>query len=416
MSFKHFLITESEKKNIKAMYGLITEEVNPAPITTTVTFAGGRYLQQSANFSQVVTNFQKIKDFIKSVPTGKIVEVVIESGESRIPNTDEEKGGVTVGPGYLSQKRYETIYSYLKGQFTKWKQSDAAFKKPEKFTEIPPKIGTTKWVGTTFCPSTKLDLTKDPQGFICTSDSFQPGPNILNWKQGKQSTYKELFNAYQQEQFVKVTFRVANSGVPTSMIPNFGCLSGMKIEFNYDAIVEKSVDGAGGSNSHCCSRGKFTISANGIPLKRTDGKGYANVNNHPDQKDVQELQSDSRPQGQSSIGLRKTDANPNGEVVCLPPGMQGKTVEKDFKLLGLTNYRYNTFKIDAATANKIVRDSGGKPGYLNITVAGIGSVHTQATRLLVYSPDGKIYWDTCSNGVCQRKDTYQIPYCSGKSF
>ena len=106
MSFKHFLITESEKKNIKAMYGLITEEVNPAPITTTVTFAGGRYLQQSANFSQVVTNFQKIKDFIKSVPTGKIVEVVIESGESRIPNTDEEKGGVTVGPGYLSQKRY----------------------------------------------------------------------------------------------------------------------------------------------------------------------------------------------------------------------------------------------------------------------------------------------------------------------
>lgn len=416
MSFKHFLITEAEKKNIKAMYGLITEAVDPAPITTTVTFAGGRYLPQSANFSQVVENFQKIKDFIKAVPTGKIVEVVIEAGESKIPNTDNEKSGVRVEPGYLSQKRYETIYSYLKGQFDKWKQSDAAFKKPEKFTETPPKIGTSKWVGTAFCPSTKVDLTKDPQGFACTSDTFQPGPNILNWKQGKESTYKQWFDAYQQQQFVKVTFRVANAGVPTSGVPNVGCLSGMKIEFNYDDVVEKSVDGAGVSNVHCCSRGKFTVSANGIPLKRKDGKDHANINNHPEHKDAQEIQSDTRVQGQSSTGLKKTDRNPNGEGVCLPPTMQGKTVEKDFKLYGLNNYRYNTFILDGATANKIVKDSAGKPGYLKITVAGIGSVHEQAARLLVYSPDGKLYWDTCSNGVCQRKDSYLVPYCAGKSF
>jgi len=423
MSFKHFLITEAEKKNIKAMYGLITEAVDPAPITTTVTFTGGRYLQQSANFSQVVENFQKIKDFIKSVPTGKIVEVVIEAGESQIPNTDNENGGTPVNPGILSAKRYDTISTYLTKQFTKWKDADPAFKKPEKFTKIPAKIGVTPWmsnnqVSVPFCPKEKIPAD-DKQGYVCTDEKFVPAPGVLNWQQGKNSVYKAWFDKYQKQQYVKVTFKVSEGSapnVPTSGIPNVGCLSGMRIEFNYDDVVEKSVDGAGVSNVHCCSRGKFTVSANGIPLKRKDGKDHANINNHPEHKDAQEIQSDTRVQGQSSTGLKKTDRNPNGEGVCLPPTMQGKTVEKDFKLYGLNNYRYNTFILDGATANKIVKDSAGKPGYLKITVAGIGSVHEQAARLLVYSPDGKLYWDTCSNGVCQRKDSYLVPYCAGKSF
>jgi hypothetical protein len=426
MSFKHFLITEAEKKNIKAMYGLITEAVDPAPITTTVTFAGGRYLQQSANFSQVVENFQKIKDFIKSVPTGKIVEVVIEAGESQIPNTDNENGGTRVNPGILSTKRYDTISTYLTKQFTKWKDADPAFKKPEKFTKIPAKIGATPWmsnnqVSVPFCPKEKIPAD-DKQGYVCTDDKFVPAPVVLNWQQGKDSVYKAWFDKYQKQQYVKVTFKVGEGSapnVPTSMVPRVACLKGMKIELNYDAVVEKSVDGGGLSNVHCCSRGEFAITANNIRLSRSDKKSVnANINNHPDEITQQNPQTDGRRQGQSSTGLKKTKKFPNGEGVCLPPNLKkGTVVDTDFKLEGLDNYRYNTFTIDGVMADKIVKDSNGQPGVLNIGVSAVdSSQHSSAARLLIYSPEGKLYWDSCSGNVCQRKPVYQVPYCIGKSF
>jgi hypothetical protein len=419
MSFKQFLITELEKKDIKGMYGLITEAVDPQPITTTITFAGGKYLEQSANFSQITSNVNKIKTFIKSVPAGKIVEVVIEAGESQIPNTDNEHGGKPVNPGILSTERYKTISSYLTKTFEEWKKSDATLKKPEKFTKIPPKIGVTNWIGAPFCPKEKVPAS-DPQGFACTEDTFKPGANVVNWKQGKGSTYKTWFDKYQQQQYVKVTFRVANGSVsndPTPMVPRVQCLKGMKIELNYDAIVEKSVDGSGVSNVHCCSRGEFAIAANNIRLSRSDKKSInANINNHPDEITEQNPQSDSRRQGQSSTGLKKTTKFPNGEGVCLPPNIKkGTVVDNNFKLEGLDNYRYNTFIIDGVMADKIVKDSNGQPGVLNIAVSAVdSSQHSSAARLLVYSPDGKLYWDSCSGNVCQRKAVYPVPFCSGK--
>lgn len=425
---RKLIISESEKKDILKQYNILTllkeAEIKAGQrVQTTITFAGGKYLQTSGNFSDITNNIQAIKDFCNKVPNGKIVEVVVEAGESQIPNTDNEAGGTRVDVGYLSKKRYATIKSFLQKKFDEWKTSDPNFKKPQKFVETEPVIGTTPWLDNPdgFCPSDVVTATdpKDTQGYACLSATFKPGEGVENWSKGKDTTYVTTRDQFRSEQFVRVTFRL---GVPsntiTNMPPKLECLSGMVIEYNYDSEVEKSNNGTA-SNVHCCSRGLFTISANGIKLKRTDGYEFANINNHPQFLNLQKKQPDTRAQNEAGVANYYIDGGA-AQPLCVHKSDNGKnqytSVATYVAKKPMDNYRYNTFKISPQTAKTIVDKAKGTAGLLtiNVTANDPNNTHTQAARIIVKDPKGNVYYDSCVGGNCGNRNTgdFQVSYCN----
>ena len=65
---RKLIISESEKKDILKQYNILTllkeAEIKAGQrVQTTITFAGGKYLQTSGNFSDITNNIQAIKDF-----------------------------------------------------------------------------------------------------------------------------------------------------------------------------------------------------------------------------------------------------------------------------------------------------------------------------------------------------------------
>lgn len=425
---RKLIITEEERKDILKKYNisnLIKEaEIKPGQsVQTKITFAGGKYLQTSGDFSDLTDNITAIKDFCNKVPSGKIVEVVVEAGESQIPNTDNETGGGKVDVGYLSKKRYATIKAFLQKKFDEWKTSDPNFKKPGKFVETEPVRGNTKWLDNPdgFCPSaavTNID-PNDTQGYACKGKDFNPGNGKTNWTKGKDTTYVKTRDAFRTEQFVRVTFRL---GVPgntvVNMPPKLECLSGMVIEYNYDAEVEKSNNGTA-SNVHCCSRGLFTITVDGFALKRSDGYEYANINNHPQFKNLQKKQPDSRPQNEAGVANYYINGGA-AQPLCVHVSDSGKnqytSVATYVAKKPMDNYRYNTFKISPQLAKSIVDLKKGTPGLLNINVTANdpNNTHTQAARIIVKDPKGNVYYDSCVGGNCGNRNTgdFKVSYCN----
>ena len=425
---RRLIISESEKKDILKQYNILNllkeAEIKAGEsIQTTITFNGGKYLQTSGNFTDLTNNITAIKDFCNKVPNGKIVEVVVEAGESQIPNTDNEAGGTKVEVGYLSKKRYATIKAFLQKKFDEWKTSDKNFKKPQKFVETEPVIGSTPWLDNKdgFCPSSvvkALDPT-DTQGYACKAATFNPGNGKENWTKGKDTTYVTTRDQFRSEQFVRVTFRLGTpSNTVTSMKPKLECLSGMVIEYNYDSEVEKSNNGTA-SNVHCCSRGFFKISANGIKLNRIDGNETANINNHPNEIEKQKIQKDTRPQNQAGVANYYINNGP-AQPLCVHKSDNGKnqyiSVAEYVKKKPMDNYRYNTFKISPQTAKTIVDNSKGTDGFLtiNVTPSYPENTHTQAARIIVKDPKGNVYYDSCVGGNCGNRNTgdFQVSYCN----
>ncbi|NBO36695.1 hypothetical protein EBU91_04075 [bacterium] len=444
---RRLIISEQEKKEILKQYvirNLIKEiEIKAGEsITTKITFSGGKYLETSGNFSELTNNVTAIKDFCNKVPNGKIVEVVVEAGESQIPNTDNELNGKRVDVGYLSKKRYEVIKQYLTKTFDNWKKSDPNFKKPEKFVEIEPVIGATKWLDNEagFCPSAVVNAKdpKDTQGYMCISKDFDPENGKENWKTGKSTTYLTIKDAFISEQFMKVTFRLGEAqNTVVEGPPKLECLSGMIIEYNYDSVVEISKDEKGVDNVHCCSRGKFNITANGIKLTRIDGLKYANINNHPDKKDLQEKQPDKRPQNEAGVAnyyIYDTNSQTNITTpLCVHISDNGilqyrknpkdptdknkypTSIQKYLQKKRMDNYRYNTFKISAIEAQTIITNSKGQPGFLKIKAEGYeAGQHDSAARIIVKDPKGNIYFDSCIGGKCSNPvgKEYTVSYCN----
>ena len=421
MYSRKLIITEEERKDILKKYNisnLIKEADIKAgeSITTKITFAGGKYLEASGNFTDLTNNITAIKDFCNKVPNGKIVEVVVEAGESQIPNTDNELNGEQVNVGYLSQKRSETIKTWLQNKFNQIKKTDPKFKVPQKFV-YQVSGGTTPWVGQPFCPKDKLPAG-DTQGYACKGKDFDPGNGKLNWTKGKESTYAEIRAKYVTEQYVKVTFRLAApSNQLIKMPPKLECLAGMTIEYNYDPEVEKSNNG-NYDNVHCCTRGLFKLTVNGFALKRTDNYEYANINNHPQYPNIQKKQSDTR--AQNDCGVANYHLPDGIQPLCVTRADNGKdqyntTVAQYVAKKPLDNYRYNTFKISPQLAQQIVNKDKNSSGFLTINVSEASpGQHTQAARIIVKDPKGNVYYDSCVNGNCGNRNTgdFQVSYCN----
>jgi hypothetical protein len=278
MNIKKLLISETEKLNILKQYGLIVEQAVPTNSLTVdkkITFPGGYYSEKYLG-KDLPVEIAKIQEFLKS-KTGKgfLVDVIIESGESRIPNTDNENNGDRVKPGFLSQKRNETIQNYINKQLQSFVDDKLLVKLP-KFTITPPKIGQTLWIGQPFCPKNLLPKGDD-QGYECSKSTFNPGKDaggkqIVNWASGKQTTYKKILDAYTTEQYIRIKITVKEI---TDMK---ACLDNMTIEVNYTDLSKRHV--CNSAIYEIYIKGNLNTANNGFLLTRSDGNKFASLNNN----------------------------------------------------------------------------------------------------------------------------------------
>lgn len=321
MNFKKILISEVEKRNILKQYGLMVEAATPIESMTVdkrISFPGGYHSVKYIG-NELPVEIAKIQEFLKNKKgKGFLVDVTIESGESRIPNTDNENGGKRVNPMFLSNMRNETIKNYITNQLQTFVENKI-ITKPIEFNIIQPKRGNTKWIEQPFCP-TKLIPTGDTQGFICLDKNFKPGNDaegkpIPNWQTGKQDTYLEIYNRYMTQQYIRVVITVKE-------IPDMkSCLDNMVIEVNYTDL----------SKRHICNsaiyeiyiRGNMNTSNNGILLTRDDGKKWASLNNDYDKayKFNPELANyDNEPKNRAGVRYNKFIVTPEIASTLLSDG------------------------------------------------------------------------------------------------
>jgi hypothetical protein len=263
MSYKRFLIAEAEKKNIREMYGLINEQYFKAPSggegVITSKYPAGYYslsgTDKAGTAYDNATSLQKIIDNAKEFLTankGFIPRVVINAGESIIPNYDTEGGTGVQKTGWLSQKRKDKIAEYIKNQLKDLVRNKLISKDPEVLLYFDE-------AKTLTVPSGGWDDYKKWNRSSDTEKVSNP----------KNAEYAKLKQGYINDQFTKIKFKI---------VPDLGenqCSFNVKIGVHYDDL----------SIGHRCNAARFQILANGIPL--TTGSGttcgsnlaYADMNN-----------------------------------------------------------------------------------------------------------------------------------------
>jgi len=274
---RKLLITEDDKKHILSLYGLIKEEPDPISETSTsalkfdktINFAPGYYRHKGPVTTKTGTydwdvdktlkdELQKIREFLKNNPTGYVVEANLYSGESKIPNSDNELGGTPVKENYLNKARLNSLKSYLNPIFELWK-TEGITKTDFKINEYM-SGGTTNWKGTPFCPE------NTPNERSCTTTYF------AQLKAGDQ-TAKDYKTKYDAEQYFRVIIEVKKVDDPKpSELPSEsgdtvteGCATGLEV-----VIYVKS---------HECQNAEYLVYGNNTLLTNLAGGFTANLNN-----------------------------------------------------------------------------------------------------------------------------------------
>ena len=236
---KKLIITEEERKEIKTLYGLITEQdatqKNPElTLDLAGTFGSGKYLIPG-KADKIDDLINQIREF-KKQNAGSVIEIQINSGESQVPNYDREKfpdGNDTrpeakLNVGDLGKKRAVSLETYLK-------TNAPDLLEDAKIVKNEPVIGTTAWV---------------------TS---------------KGSRHPD----YTKEQFANFKIKVIGKKPTMSELPSSGstdCATGLRIKVWVP--------------SHECNNAEFFIMLNNTILYNVDGGYTANLNNAGTTKDV----------------------------------------------------------------------------------------------------------------------------------
>ena len=279
---KKFLITEDDRKHILSLYGLLKEEegetqtqqsTSALKFDKTINFAPGYYRTKGPVTTKAGTTYnwdvdqtlktdlEKIKEFLKNNPTGYIVEVNLYSGESQIPNNDNEQGGVKVNPGDLNTSRLNSLKTYIEPIFQSWKQ-EGITQTDFKINEYK-EIGKTPWVGNPFCPAN----TADPR--TCSTTYY-------NKVKANDKVALEYKTKYDAEQYFRVNIEVKKKETPvgtttenptttTTTVVTENCATGLKIRVDVE--------------SHECNNAEFFVFLNDTLLYNVDGGYTANGNN-----------------------------------------------------------------------------------------------------------------------------------------
>ena len=375
---RKILISESEKKHILSLYGLINEAdepVAPQSQTTTsalkfdksVNFAPGYYrLKGPVTTKAGVTynwdvdqtlnsDLEKIKEFLKKNPSGYIVEVNLYSGESKIPNNDNELGGTKVEENYLNKARLNSLKSYLNPIFESWKN--------EGITQTDFKIneymsgGTTNWKGTPFCPANTTDER------LCTTKY-----NSLV-KAGDKAAldYKAK---YDKEQYFRVVIEVKKVESPQTPPPptestppaeltkiTEDCATGLRIK------VEVA--------KHNCNNAEFFLFLNDTLLYNVDGGYTANGNN--------------------ANTFIYADSGKKIKAKRLNPGYGKIGTTKYGRVGDLGGERYDEFIVTSEQSKQIIKQSNdGKINVWYICTLSTGC-HLDTPTVRIYKDDLPIY-------------------------
>lgn len=115
---KRFVLTEQEVKEIRGLYGLITESTEPLVIQGGEFFDNGKWKNLSTETKSTLdSELEKAAKYIQD-NKGSVVYVKIVAGESQVTNYDKEVNPpVEVQAGYLSTKRAETMKAYVTNYF-----------------------------------------------------------------------------------------------------------------------------------------------------------------------------------------------------------------------------------------------------------------------------------------------------------
>jgi hypothetical protein len=370
-----FLISEGEKTHIRKLYGLITEAVEPYTQSQRVTFNPGYYGRTyAAPFLDPI--IENIKKYLLDRPGERfVVNVAISSGESQIPNTDNEgvitgKAGTALAPKQLAIQRGVTITDYLNEKLGGLVESGVLPSLP-KYTIADPKIGDTAWVGTPFCPAG-------------STDTQQRGACKDRYKAGKETTYKDYFNAYQQEQYLDMSITITElpAETPTPSVPVTTQTPTIKLEECASTIrVRFEI------KKHNCQNAEFFVFANDTRLNNMEGGMTANLNT-----------------GTSSRGIPNVSSNPVFPPQLLNPGygiltqkygvnVKGKT--KDELISGFKDAaRWDDFEIPSSDKEKILSQSlevSPTSPFINIWFECVTSdAHDDIVTITVYDGNNNV--------------------------
>ena len=373
-----FLITENDRKHILSLYGLLKEDdVQPASqqqstsslkFDKTINFAPGYYRNKGPVTTKagitynwdvdgtLKTDLGKIREFLKNNPTGYVVEVSLYSGESKIPNSDNENGGTPLNPGDLSTARMNSLKSYLNPIFESWKK-DGITKTEFKINEIP-QLGKTPWKGTPFCPANV------PNERTCSTTYY----NKVKSGDKVALEYKAKYDAEQNFRVIievkKVETSVVNKTTetpPTTGSTTTGvtesCATGLKIRVDVE--------------QHNCNNAEFFLFLNDTMLYNVDGGYTANGNNSNTfvtSDSGKKIKAKRLNPGYGKLGTRKYGSN----------GDNG-------------NVRYDEFIVTPEQSKKIVEQSNeGKINVWYICTLASGC-HLDTPTVKIFKNDLPIY-------------------------
>lgn len=260
---KKFIITEEDRTHILSLYGIMLNEaldpVNGGEQSFKVNFKAGfydvsndkAYLGGEKKFTEEIDNFVKTQliPYLKKNPS-TIVGMTFRSGESLIPNTDNE--GKYAGPnkpldpGRLSLLRKSYLEQYLKSVIIPQIQA------VDKQAQIPQlvyeeKKPTEPWIGKPWC---KTPPPTDKEGRSCSSA----------WKAAGYPDREK----YDQDQLSEFIISVKPIETTTTEITD-DCLTELKIRI----YIKK----------HQCQSAEFFVFANDTLLTNSQGGLTANMNN-----------------------------------------------------------------------------------------------------------------------------------------
>lgn len=222
---KRFILTEQEVKEIRGLYGLITEATEPLVIQGNEFFDNGKWKNFSKETKVTLdAELQKAAKYIQD-NRGSVVYVKIVAGESQVTNYDKEVyPPVTAYTGYLATKRAETMKDYITNYFQGLVNQKILDKLPV-FEAFEIKIGTTSY---------------------------------------KQGVDKPEDEKYRNEKFVRVEMAIK---------PASECIVGLSVTVIYNPQKDAKFPCRG---NHQCDAANFDVLLNDVKI------GEANLNNAKD--------------------------------------------------------------------------------------------------------------------------------------
>jgi len=343
---KKLIISEDERRHILGLYGLLNEvetstSAQDLTLDKRIEFGPGHYGLSSGGAYQgrdkktynwnVDTDLKeglvKIKEFLKNNPTGYIVGVTLESGESQIPNDDALKGGADLKSGELSDLRLQTLKNYLTPIFESWKSEGINTEFTIKEDKKP---GETKWKGSPFCPTNATDEQARGQ---CFNEYVKILADPKDPKYNEVVQYRDKYNT---EQYFRVVISVNKTEGAVSEETN--CAVGLKIRIYVP--------------EHECQNAEFFVFANNTLLYNSVGGMTANLNNSA-----------------SSRGIPKGTSAPIFDPICLNPGYGylkngdgtygGYSYGKINPAGDISNGRSDTFTVTPQQSQEIVSKGNG---------------------------------------------------------